>query len=201
MLPRNHPVRICAGLVVRVFRFGRNYVHLAWLRRAGLHFTGTIYVDPRARFSPPSNVTIGANCNIGKALFYALDTISVGDRSIIGEDVFLCTGTHDIYAADFHLVTKPIAVGRCVWIAAGATILPGVRIGDGAVVGAMAVVSRDVPAGAVVVGNPARVVRIGRGTPDGFDPLSLASIDVGTSLKRLAAVFRRRPRPNPQVGP
>jgi acetyltransferase-like isoleucine patch superfamily enzyme len=155
----------------------RNYLRLARLRRGGLHCTGTSYIHRRARLSPPSKITIGVNCCIGKAYFYALDTISVGDKSIVGDDVFLCTGSHDINAADFHLVTKPIAVGRCVWIATGATILPGVTIGDGAVVGAMAVVSRDVPAGAVVAGNPARIVKTGREIPYDFDPLALASID------------------------
>jgi len=187
-------VRICAGLVVRLLGSGRNYLRLARLRRAGLHCTGTIYVHPLARFSDPSNVTIGANCNIGKAFFYALDKISIGDRSIVGENVLLCTGSHDIYAADFRLVTKPIAVGRCVWIATGATILPGVRIGDGAVVGAMAVVSRDVPAGAVVIGNPARVVRNGRAMPEGFNPLGLASLDIESSIRRLANAFRGPPK-------
>lgn len=199
MLPRTHPVRICAGLIVRLFRFGFNYLRVARLRRRGLHCTGTVYIHSRARLSPPCNVTIGTNCNIGNAFFYALDMISVGDRSTIDRDVFLCTGSHDIYAEDFHLVTKPIVIGRGVWIATGATILPGVRIGDGAVVGAMAVVSTDVPAGAVVVGNPARVVRTGRGIPEGFDPVSHASIDVGNSIRRLAAAFRHQPKPNPEL--
>jgi len=185
MLTRNHPVRICGGLVVRLYRFGRNYVRLNRLRRKGLRGTGTSYVSPEARFCPPSNVTIGANCLIDKAIFYALDTISVGDRSIVGQNVLLCTGSHDFNAPDFRLVTKPIAIGRYVWIATGATILPGVSIGDGAVVGAMAVVARDVPAGAVVVGNPARVVKILSPIHTAFDPLTLASIDYRTSIDRL----------------
>jgi acetyltransferase-like isoleucine patch superfamily enzyme len=172
-------------LIVRLFRFGCNYLRLSRLRRRGLHCTGISYIDRRARLSPPSNVTIGANCCIGKAYFYALERISVGDRSIVGDDVFLCTGSHDVYSVGFDLVTKPIAIGRYVWIGTGATILPGVNIGDGAVVGAMAVVSRDVPAGGVVVGNPAQVVKTGRPIPTGFDPLTLASIDYRSSVARL----------------
>jgi putative colanic acid biosynthesis acetyltransferase WcaF len=191
MLARKHPVRICCGLFVRLFLFGCNYLRVARLRRGGLHCIGTSYVHRRARISPPSNVTIGANCCIGKAFLQALDTISVGDRSIVGDDVFLCTGSHDINARDFHLVTKPIAVGRYVWIATGATILPGVTIGDGAVVGAMAVVSRDVPAGAVVAGNPARMVKTGREIPYDFDPLALASIDWRQSIRRLRTARSR----------
>jgi serine acetyltransferase len=60
-----------------------------------------------------------------------------------------------------------------------------VNIGDGAVVGAMAVVSRDVPVGGVVVGNPARIVKISRPIPKDFDPLTLASIDYRKSVERL----------------
>jgi putative colanic acid biosynthesis acetyltransferase WcaF len=191
MLARNHPARICGGLVVRLFRFGCNYLRLSRFRRGGLNCIGTSYIHRGARLSRPSNVTIGANCFIGKAFFYALNTISVGDRSIVGDDVFLCTGSHDINAADFGLVTKPIAIGCYVWIGTGATILPGVNIGDGAVVGAMAVVSRDVPAGGVVVGNPAQVVKTGRPIPTGFDPLTLASIDYRRSMARLRSWISR----------
>jgi putative colanic acid biosynthesis acetyltransferase WcaF len=192
MLTRNHPVRICGGLVVRLFRFGCNYLRLARLRYRGLHCAGMSYIDRHARFSHPSNITIGGNCVISNCFFYALDKIDVGDRTIIGQSVFLCTGSHDLHSEDFHLATKPITIGGCVWIATGATILPGVNIGDGAVIGAMAVVSRDVPAGAVVAGNPARVVRTGRQVPEGFDPLRLASLDVGPSIRRLRHVLRTK---------
>jgi len=185
MLSRSHPLRICGGLGLRLFRYTFNHLRLCRLRRKGLRCTGISYINPKARMSPPWRVTLGTNCSVGKAYFYALDTISVGDNSIIGDDVFLCTGSHDIYKADFDLVTKPIVIGRHVWIATGATILPGVSIGDGAVVGAMAVVSRDVPAGAVVAGNPAKIVKTGRPMPSGFDPLILASIDYRTSIARL----------------
>jgi putative colanic acid biosynthesis acetyltransferase WcaF len=185
MLDRNHPARICSGLAVRLFRFGCNYLRLSRFRRAGLHCSGISYIRRGARLFRPSNVTIGANCCIGKAFLYALNTISVGDRSIVGDDVFLCTGSHDIYSADFDLVTKPIVIGCYVWIATGATILPGVNIGDGAVVGAKAVVSMDVPAGGVVLGNPAQIVKTGRPIPTGFDPLTLASIDYRRSMARL----------------
>jgi tetrahydrodipicolinate N-succinyltransferase len=116
----------------------------------------------------------------------------------VGDNVFLCTGSHDIDSADFDLVTKPIAIGCYVWIANGATILPGVSIGDGAVVGAMAVVSRDVPAGGVVVGNPAQIVKTGRPIPIDFDPLTLASIDYRRSMERLRSRFSRNNRSHPE---
>lgn len=178
-------MRIVGGLALHGCSFACNYLRIARLRRRGCHCTGITYIHPGAQFSCPSNITIGKCCCFGKCHFYALDKIEVGDRTIIGDSVFLCTGSHDIYAEDFHLVTKPIVIGDNVWIATGATVLPGVHIGNGAIVGAMAVVSRDVPAGAVVAGNPAEIVRSDRPAPAHFNPLDLANLNVEAWTKRL----------------
>ena len=77
---------------------------------------------------------------------------------VISQDAYLCTASHDIASPIMKLLTKPIRVGSNVWIAAKATILPGVTIGEGAVIGACAVVSKDVSSWSVVVGNPAKEV-------------------------------------------
>jgi len=195
MLSRNHPARICAALAVSLLRFGCNHLRLARLRRRGLRCKGISYVCRGARIPQPSHVAIGANCCIGKVFFYALDDISVGDRCVMGDDIFLCTGSHDIYSPQFALVTRPIAIGSYVWIGNGATILPGVSIGDGAVVGAMAVVSKDVPAGTVAVGNPARLVKRGRPLPIGLDPLALTPIDYRQPMARLRSWGSREKHP------
>ncbi|MCR5183712.1 MAG: hypothetical protein K6B46_03325 [Opitutales bacterium] len=88
-----------------------------------------------------------------------MEQISIGSKTCIGDDVRILTGTHDIFSEEFHLVKKPVKIGSCVWIATGATILPGVMIGDGAVVGACSVVTKNVEPWTVVAGNPARVIR------------------------------------------
>jgi acetyltransferase-like isoleucine patch superfamily enzyme len=112
----------------------------------------------------------------------------------VGTGVYLCTGSHDTDAPDFREATKPISIGSHVWIATRATVLPGVNIGDGAVIGVMAVVADDVPAGATVFGNPAWTVRKGRVSPVDFDPLYLATVDWRNSLKRLVDSLRPRRR-------
>lgn len=184
MLSRNHPLRICGGLAIRLYRYSFNRLRIGRMRRAGATIEGTSYIDPRCKLLHHRNISIGDKCCIGKAELYALDKIEIGSRTLIGDRVYLCTGSHDLYSKEFRLITKPIRIGRGVWIATGATILPGVSIGDGAVVGAFSVVTKDVPAGGVVAGNPARLIRTGR--PDsGFDPVRLASIDFATSIERL----------------
>jgi len=191
MLSRENPIRICVGLVVKSLRLLGNLYRLRKLQSQGLQCSHSTYINRKCTMIKPANINIGANCYIDGKL-YALDRITIGDRTVVGEDVFLCTGSHDIDSVNFKLVTKPISIGSFVWIASGATVLPGVNIGDCAVVGAMAVVAKNIPAGAVAVGNPARIIRTGRACPTEFDPISLATIDWHTSFNRLRDSLRRK---------
>ena len=90
---------------------------------------------------------------------YGLDKISIGNNCCIGDDVYLLTGAHDVSSVHFDLVTKPITIMDNVWIATGAIVLPGVTIGEGAVVAAGAVVTKDVEPWTVVAGNPAKFIK------------------------------------------
>jgi maltose O-acetyltransferase len=88
--------------------------------------------------------------------------VKIGRHVMIGPAVQIYTAAHHLQAeARIHAweVAKPIVIEENVWIGGSAILLPGVRIGRNAVVGAGAVVSRDVPANTVVVGNPARVIK------------------------------------------
>lgn len=183
MLRREHPLRRLAGVAVRGLRYLTNRIRVARLRRRGADLPGLVFIAPDAQITRPQNVSIGPKSFIGKCHLYALDRIEVGKCTIIGNDAFICTGSHNIYSPDFALTLGRIQIGDYVWVATGAVILPGVRIGDGAVIGAGAVVSRDVPANAVVVGNPGRVVKTDRPLPIGFDPLSLATINVSEAVR------------------
>lgn len=91
----------------------------------------------------------------------AREGIVIGDDTMIGEYTSVRDADHDRDACGLlrnRYRSAPIIIGQRVWIGRGVIVLPGVRIGDGAIVAANAVVSRDVPAGAVVAGVPARVV-------------------------------------------
>ena len=118
---------------------------------------------------PPFYVDYGSYVSVGARTFanyglVALDVaaITIGDDVQIGPHVQLLTPTHPVAAGarrDKWEAALPITIGDNVWLGGGAIVLPGVTIGPDTVVGSGAVVSRDLPAGVVAVGNPARVVR------------------------------------------
>ena len=87
----------------------------------------------------------------------------IGNNVFIGPNVSIYTACHPLEADARNSGVewaKPVTIGNSVWIGGGATILPGVTVGDGTVIGAGALVTRDVPAGALVGGNPARIIRM-----------------------------------------
>lgn len=125
-------------------------------------------VGDAAVVRPPFHCDFGSNISLGAHVFLnyncvILDVapVRIGDRTQIGPGVQILTADHPRDAAEREAgleFARPITIGRNVWIGGGALILPGVTIGDDAVVGAGSVVTRDVPAGTTVVGNPARAL-------------------------------------------
>jgi acetyltransferase-like isoleucine patch superfamily enzyme len=102
------------------------------------------------------NVFVNQNCT-----FYDLGGLDIADDVMIGPNVCLMTADHPVDASQRRTTTigRPIAIGRNVWIAAGATVIGGVTVGENSVVAAGSVVTRDVPPNTLVGGNPARVIR------------------------------------------
>lgn len=130
------------------------------LRLFGAKTSWKIGVSASCRIQRPWAVTLGELCSLGPGVtIYNLGSFSLGKRSIISQDVYICGGTHDYTDPTYPLVRMPIEIGDDVWICAGAFIGPGVHIGDGAVVGARAVVLKDVPPWTVVAGNPAKFIK------------------------------------------
>lgn len=106
-------------------------------------------------------ISIGRNVFINHACsFLDMGGITLEDDVLIGPRVNLVTENHPMEPADRRsMLTKPIVIKRGAWIGAGATILPGVAIGENAIVAAGAVVSKDVAANTVVGGVPARMIK------------------------------------------
>lgn len=106
-------------------------------------------------------IQIGKNVFINHACsFLDMGGITIEDHVLIGPKVNLITENHPLDPADRRaLICKPIVIKRNAWIGAGATILPGVTVGENAVVAAGAVVSKDVPANTIVGGVPAKIIK------------------------------------------
>lgn len=158
-----------------------------WLRLRGARMGEKVRIGARCRVSHPAGVRLGARCWIeGEAWFKmagrsarlevgaqtfigrgchlnVLDSITIGAHTLLGPGCVLVDHNHGTLAGlridQQPCVAKPISIGSDVWCGAGVVVLPGVTIGDGAVVGAQAVVTHDVPPMTVVAGNPARILR------------------------------------------
>ena len=124
-------------------------------------------IDPSFTMFPPFYSECGKNITIGKRVFINFGChfqdqggITIGDDVLIGSNVVLATINHGL-SPDTRTdnCPAPIDIGRGVWIGSHVTVLPGVRVGDYAVLAAGAVVTKDVPAYTVVGGVPARVIK------------------------------------------
>lgn len=124
-------------------------------------------VDESFRMFPPFYSDCGKNITLGKNVFINSGCrfqdqggITIGDGVLIGHNVVLATLNHG-FMPEERGTTYPAAIiiGKNVWIGANATVLPGVTVGDDAIIAAGAVVTRDVPASTVVGGIPARVIK------------------------------------------
>jgi len=112
----------------------------------------------------PATVTIGAHTFVGRGVEIDVSgSVRLGSHVLVAPSVFMTDHAHEIAAGQLidsqGCTQAPIVVEDDVWLGARCVILPGVRVGRGAVVGAGAVVTRDVPDGAVVAGVPARILR------------------------------------------
>jgi len=124
-------------------------------------------LDPTTTVFTPFFTNYGRNISLGKNVFINhacsfldLGGITVKDDVMIGPRVSITSENHPVDPVKRKImVPGHVVIERNVWIGAGATVLPGITIGENAVVGAQALVTRDVPANTVVAGLPAKVIR------------------------------------------
>lgn len=129
------------------------------LRLFGAKLYGTPFVHQRARILVPWNLTMHHRSALGdRANAYTLDEIELKVGCTIAQEAYLCTGTHKFDDINIPLQTAKIVVGEDAFVGARAFVLPGVNIGDGAVIGASSLVAADVPEWTITAGNPARTL-------------------------------------------
>jgi putative colanic acid biosynthesis acetyltransferase WcaF len=117
-------------------------------------------VYPSVHIWAPWNLETGRTVGIGDgAWIYNPDRIILEDFAIISQDAFLCAASHDYTQWTFPLITAQVRVSRHAWVAARAFVHMGVTIGEGCVIGAGSVVTRDTPPWTVCAGNPCKTIR------------------------------------------
>jgi putative colanic acid biosynthesis acetyltransferase WcaF len=130
------------------------------LRLFGAKIGRAAVIKPGLRVKYPWNLKAGKNCWFGEdAWIDNLAMVSVGDNVCISQGAYLCTGNHDWADPAFGLVVRPIRIEDGAWVGARASVAPGVVIGEGAVAGLGAVITRAVPPFEIHGGNPARFIR------------------------------------------
>lgn len=143
-------------LVGRSNRVIRNVI----LRLFGAKVPLKISIYPTCKIYAPWNLEVGEKSCIGPHTeIYNKNKIIIGENTVISQGAFLCTASHDYTNASFTLVTKPIVVEDCAWVAADAFVGPGVKIGKGAIVGARSAVFNNVEPWTIVGGNPAKFIK------------------------------------------
>jgi maltose O-acetyltransferase len=163
-----HPrLGIALALIRLLPPFVGSRMRVSLLRLAGCRIGAGTLIAGRVTViggaDPAANFVVGTGCwfNAG-CTFDTSDEIVIGDRVRIGQEVLVLTSTHlvgDHAGRAGPFTTAPVSIGSGVWLGARAIILPGVSIGDGAIVAAGAVVTASVPADQLAAGVPARRVR------------------------------------------
>lgn len=130
------------------------------LRLFGARLGRGVVVYGSATIWDPRNLEMAEKASLGpRVICYNMAKITLGAYAVASQGAHLCAGSHRTDDPNFQLISKPIAIGARAWIAADAFVGPGVTIGEGAVLGARGVATRDVPAWTIWAGNPARQIR------------------------------------------
>ena len=139
----------------------------------GLTTGVNVRLDAFAPYGSQPVLFIGCDVQINDSVHIgAIEQVVIGDHALIASRVFISDHNHGSYQEEDAasspeippvnrpLSSRPVYIGRNVWLGEQVCILPGVTIGDGAIVGANSVVTRDIPPNSIAAGNPARVIRV-----------------------------------------
>lgn len=144
------------------FSFGSKRVRAFCGKLLLNHCGKNVNIEKGAQFS--TEVSLGDNSGIGVNATIS-SYVTIGNNVMMGPECLIYTANHTMQRRDIpmrlqgHEQARPVVIGNDVWIGGRVIILPGVHIGDGAVIGAGSVVTKDVPPYAIVGGNPAKVIK------------------------------------------
>lgn len=161
---KNRVSRLVWNIVVLlIFRYSPKPFH-GWrsfvLRCFGAKVGKGVHVYPKVNIWAPWNLELGDACGIANGVtLYNQGKISIGKRAVISQGSHLVAGTHDYTKLGFPLYTKPIHIGDFAWVAADVFIHPGITVGNGSVIGARSVVTKDMPDWMICSGHPCVAIK------------------------------------------
>lgn len=130
------------------------------LRLFGAKIGKGCHIYPKAKIWAPWLLQCGDESGIADGVtIYNQALIVIGKRCVISQGSHLCTGSHDYDSPRFGLVARPITIGNYAWVAAECFVHPSVTIGDGTIIGARSVVTRDMPSWTVCAGHPCKPLK------------------------------------------
>lgn len=161
---KNRLARLVWAIVYTLFFQTSPRPFHAWraflLRCFGAKLGKGCHVYPKAKIWAPWNLVMEDHAGMADNVnCYSIAVISLGKKVVVSQGTFLCTGTHDYEDPSFQLYAKPIYVGDNAWLCAECFIHPGITIGEGTVIGARSVVTKDMPAWKVCAGNPCKPIK------------------------------------------
>ena len=137
-----------------------NQWRLFWLKLFGCKIFGKPFVHQRARIQIPWNLILHDRACLGdRANAYNLGVVEIFEHATVGQEVYLCTGTHAFEQPEMNLITCKITIEKNVFIGARAFIMPGITIGENAIIGAGSLVIKNVDKNTIVGGNPAKFIK------------------------------------------
>ena len=135
-----------------------NFWRLLILKIFGCKIYGKPFVHQRAIIYHPWNLVLHDKACIGdRTVMYALDKIEIMELSVIAQEAYICTGTHNFNSPTKELITKEIIIGKDSFVGARAFVLPGIKIGNNCLIGACSVVSKNLSDNCIALGNPAKI--------------------------------------------
>lgn len=137
-----------------------NKTRIGLLRLMGAKIGHTCLIEPRVKVLMPWNLELGDCVVLGHDVeIYNYALVKIDDMSVISQRSYLCTGSHDYTHPYMPLIWKPIVIGSECWVAAESFLAPGIVIGNGSVIGARSVVTKNMPEWMVCAGNPCKPIK------------------------------------------
>ena len=134
--------------------------HVLLLKLFGCQIHGHVFIAPSCRIYAPWLLEIGNRSCLGpRSEVYNLGSVNIGERTTLAQYVYICNGTHDLSNSILPLLVGDIEIGNDVFVGAKAIILPGLKLGNGSVVGAGSVLTKNTDEFKIYAGNPAKYIK------------------------------------------